>query len=252
MTPSDLPPEKHSSSSLLRLAPYLAMRTSLSRRQAERAILEGRVTIDGEKVTAFVVPRLGVIRLDNDLIPDIPMVQVWRYHKPPGVLVTRHDPQGRVTIFHQLRHHIPDGPLVTVGRLDYASEGLILVTNRPRVAHILETSHWKRTYLVTVRGSYTPHDLALVRRGPTIQGITYRPCDVSVVSRTDKKSQLKITLTEGKNREIRILLASINLQVIQLKRLTFGPFVLGSLALGHIESVPSKDLTAWLGEGRTQ
>ena len=210
----------------MRLAPYIASRASLSRRQAERAILEGRVCVNGVVWKDFLMDPEAHITLDGQALGALPTPRLWSYFKPRGQLVTRDDPQGRPTVFDALRRQRPHGPLVTVGRLDYASEGLLLVTNTPTLAHRLETSGLERVYIVQVRGGVNPTDLDRIQRGCTYEGMTYRPCAIQVQSRCGPLTILQITLTEGKNREIRHLMRSAHLSVQRLMRQSFGPFSL--------------------------
>ena len=123
-----------------------------------------------------------------------------------------------------LRTYVPDGPLVTVGRLDYDSEGLLLVANSPTLVHTLETSTMERCYIVHVRGHLKDRDLDHIRRGCTYEGVHYRPCALSIQQRRGMTSVLRIVLTEGKNREIRCLMRSAHLTVQRLIRISFGPF----------------------------
>lgn len=211
---------------MIRLAPYIASRSALSRRQAERAILEGRVTVNGVVWRDFLIDSHSEVVLDGRPVSVLPSPMLWSYFKPRRQIVTRHDPQGRTTVFDVLRTYVPDGPLLTVGRLDYDSEGLLLVSNSPTLVHMLETSPMERCYTVHVHGCMKETHLERIRRGCTYEGIHYRPCAIKVQKRQGKNGILKIVLTEGKNREIRRLMRSAHLSVARLMRQSFGPFAL--------------------------
>lgn len=227
-----------------RLAPYIAQRFRLSRREAEKAIVQGRVCIDGTVYRDFVCDDLvfqeGRISVDDTLLEAPPLLQVWSYHKPPGEIVTRRDPQKRRTVFHTLEKLLPpsilEKPLVSIGRLDYLSEGLLLFTNQPSFAHMAETQRWSRTYHVWVQGVLKAKALDWLRLGACIEGVFYRPCTISLLASTRYDHCLKIILDEGKNREIRRLMKAIDLKVVRLKRISFGSFHLGTLSAEHIRS----------------
>jgi pseudouridine synthase len=174
-------PEQAVVGGTVRLAPYLAARTDLSRRQAETAILEGRIQVDGQVWRQFYAPEHCMIALDGYALEEAkPMARLWVYHKPPGQIVSRIDPQGRPTIFQavasQLGSIVQGQRLLSVGRLDYESEGLLLITNTPALAHFLETSRLVRTYQVWVEGCPDARTFDDLARGMVVDGVQYRPC----------------------------------------------------------------------------
>jgi 23S rRNA pseudouridine2605 synthase len=229
-----------------RLAPYIAARSVLSRRQAEQALLDGRITLNGIPITSFCFSQdqahsLNQLALDGTVL-DLPPAKVWMYHKPMGVIVTHYDPQGRLTFLEALGEHCPDGPLVSVGRLDLYSEGLLLLTNRPSIAHKLERSSWRRRYRVWINGMLSPEAMTWLEQGPTLDGIVYRPCSISIEQANAQGSCILLTLQEGKNREIRRLIGALDLKIQRLVRIAFGPFALRNLALGTLKDIPASFL----------
>lgn len=235
-----------SSHSLVRLAPYIASHSSLSRRQAEQMITQGRVSMDGQVIKEFVVPQIGRVCIDNQELERTTSPQLWVYYKPVGELVTRVDPEGRRTIFDTLRTYVPEGRLVSVGRLDYASEGLLLITNTPGLAHALETSPLRRKYHVWVEGRVHPPHLYELSQGACIEGIRYKPCRIKIKENKGNKAQIIMSLKEGKKREIRILLGSMGLTVTRLLRLSFGPFELGDTKEKGFVSLPFESFCPYL------
>ena len=240
-----------SSPSFVRLAPYIASHSAFSRRQAEQMIIQGRVTMDGQIIKEFVVPHIGSVSIDGQALERTPDPQLWSYYKPVGELVTRSDPQGRRTIFETLRTQVPEGRLISVGRLDYASEGLLLITNTPTLAHNLETSPLRRKYHVWVEGRLHPPHLFELSQGAYIEGIRYKPCRIKIIETKAGKAQLSMSLKEGKKREIRILLASIGLTVTRLLRLSFGSFDLGDLKERQLLSLPFDSFSSFTGSAET-
>ena len=231
---------------MIRLAPYIAQRAPLSRRQAEQAIKMGRIAVDGVVATDFYAESFTTIALDGADLLLPPSPKMWIYYKPVGELVTRFDPQGRPTVFDALRPQLPEGPLVCVGRLDYESEGLLLLTNAPSVAHSLEKGRLNRCYRVWVRGQLTEDRINALENGMTIEDIYYRPCRIMVERQSDGCSQVLVTLTEGKKREIRVLMSAINQHVTRLMRISFGPFRLGGLVAGNVIPVEDAAVDAFL------
>ena len=231
---------------MIRLAPYIAQRAPLSRRQAEEAIKMGRIMVDGVVTTEFYAAAFETIALDGEALLLPPPAKMWIYYKPVGELVTRFDPQGRPTVFDAVRPQLPDGPLVCVGRLDYESEGLLLLTNNPAVAHSLEKGRLHRCYRVWLRGQLTEERIKELESGMTIDEIYYRPCRVMVERQSDGQSQVLITLTEGKKREIRVLMSSVHQHVTRLMRISFGTFRLGGLTAGNLIPVPDEDVETFL------
>ncbi len=217
-----------------RIAKTLARAGLCSRREAERWIGEGRVTVDGERLTspAFNVMPGADIRVDGKHLPDAPPPRLWRFHKTAGLITTNKDPEGRPTIFDHLP---PDMPRVlTVGRLDMASEGLLLLVNDGGLARHIElpATGWTRRYRVRVHGRVDEKLLAKLAQGVTVEDVRYGPIEASVERQRGANAWLKIALKEGKNREIRKVLESLGYPVNRLIRISFGPFQLGTLPPG--------------------
>jgi 23S rRNA pseudouridine2605 synthase len=232
------------------LAQYLARGGVASRRLAITLIKNGRVTLNKRVVDnpQTKVPLNAIVTLDGERVsaPDTP--KLWKYHKPKGLMVTRHDPQGRPIVFdalpEELRH------LQAVGRLDFNSEGLLLLTNHGGLArHLtLPKNGWKRRYKVRAFGTPTPDDLAPLCTGMTLEGIIMKADSATITSQQGRNVWLDIVLKEGKNREIRKLLDAINLPVSRLIRTSFGAVHLGGLEEGAVEEIPQKALVSMLGE----
>lgn len=225
-----------------RIAKRMARAGLCSRRDAERWIFEGRVTIDGEVLTtpAIVVTDKMEVRVDGKLLNEVPASRVWVYHKPDGLLTTHHDPQGRPTIFESLPPSMPR--VISIGRLDLNSEGLILLTNDGALSRYAElpSTGWARAYQVRVYGTVDEAALAALTKGITIDGITYGRIEAEVEDfhgNTRSNTWLFMTLYEGKNREIRKVLAYLGLRVNRLIRVSYGPFSLGDLQPGQVKEV---------------
>ncbi len=234
-----------------RIAKRMARVGLCSRREAERWIFDGRVAIDGEILTtpAMVVTDKMQILVDGKPLNEAPASRIWVYHKPPGLLTTHHDPQGRPTIFGALPSSLPR--VISIGRLDLNSEGLILLTNDGELARHAElpSNRWARSYQVRVYGSVDEASLADLIHGVTIDGVTYGPIEAEVMkgSQVDNRHRrsntwLFMTLYEGKNREIRKVLAYLGLRVNRLLRVTYGPFSLGDLKAEQIKEVSRADI----------
>ena len=232
-----------------RIAKVMARAGLCSRRDAERWIAEGRVAVDGAVLTgpAVTVTPESRVLVDGKPLPLREPARLWRYHKPRGLLTTARDPEGRRTVFEALPRELPR--LVAVGRLDVASEGLLLLTNDGGVARRLELPEtgWVRRYRVRVFGTVDAERLAALADGVTIEGIHYAGIEAAVDSRTGRNAWLTMALKEGKNREVRRVCEHLDLQVNRLIRIAFGPFQLGSLSRGAIEEVPRATLERRLG-----
>ncbi len=232
-----------------RIAKRLARAGLCSRREAERWIIAGRVKVDGKVLDspACVVTAKSKIEVDEKPLASAEPTKLWRYHKPKGLLTTNSDPEGRATVFEKLPADMPR--VLSVGRLDLNTEGLLLLTNDGDLARHLElpSTGWSRRYRVRVYGSVDEKALAGLADGVHIEGISYGAIEAKLDSTQRGNSWLSLALKEGKNREIRRVMEHLNLQVSHLIRLSYGPFQLGDLARGEIAPVPRRILRDQLG-----
>jgi 23S rRNA pseudouridine2605 synthase len=227
-----------------RIAKFLARAGVASRRDAERLLAGGKVLVNNVRVdhpATFVSPG-DIVVVDGAVIDAPQRARLWRYHKPDGVMTTHKDPQGRPTVFEKMPAGMPR--VVSVGRLDLNSEGLLLLTNDGALARQLElpANGWLRRYRVRVHGEVEPAALASLGRGLTIEGVRYAPIEAGLDSKRGSNAWLTVSLHEGRNREIRRVTAHLNLAVTRLIRVAYGPFQLGNLARGEIAEVPPKVL----------
>jgi 23S rRNA pseudouridine2605 synthase len=235
-----------------RIAKVMARAGLCSRRDAEAWIGEGRVALNG---VALANPAVNVRRDDKITVDGEPLAhrartRLFLFHKPRGLVTTARDPQGRPTIFAYLREHWPDGPrVVSIGRLDINSEGLLLLTNDGGLARVLElpSTGWVRRYRVRAKGETDQAILDRLRDGLTLEGMKYAGIEATLDRAPGANSWLTMALREGKNREIKRVLEHIGLQVNRLIRLSFGPFQLGLLAEGAVEEVRTRVLRDQLG-----
>jgi 23S rRNA pseudouridine2605 synthase len=234
---------------LERIARVIARAGVSSRREAERWIAEGRVKLDGEtvKTPALNVAPDAKITVDGRPLPAREEVRVWRYHKPRGLLTTHRDPQGRPTIFEKLPPEL--GHLLSIGRLDLNSEGLLLLTNDGALARRLElpANAWIRRYRARVFGRPTAESLAALAKGMEIDGMRYGPIEASLDRQQGSNAWITLALSEGKNREVRRVLEHLGYTVGRLIRVAYGPFQLGALVRGTMEEVPRRILKDQLG-----
>jgi len=232
-----------------RIAKVLARAGLCSRRDAERWIAAGRVSVDGRVLTtpAVAVTAANDVRVDGAPLPSPERPRLWRYHKPIGLVTTHRDEKGRPTVFDALPKELPR--VVSVGRLDLNSEGLLLLTNDGALARRLElpATGWLRRYKVRVHGEVDPDRLAALEKGITIAGTAYGPIRASLEREQGSNAWIALALREGKNREVRRVLEHLGLPVTRLIRLSFGPFQLGNLARGAVAEVPRKVLAEQLG-----
>mgnify|MGYP000821116437 FL=1 len=232
-----------------RLAKFMARSGVCSRRQAEEYILQKRVTVNGEIVEspAFNVTGDEKILFDGEKLPEIQQTRLWLYHKPTGLVTTHKDEKERPTVFDNLPAGMPR--VISVGRLDLNSEGLLLLTNNGELSRKLElpSNGWLRRYKVRVHGAVDDKKLKALLKGTVIDGVEYGPVKAEIESTQGSNSWLLVTLSEGKNREIRKVMKSIGLDVARLIRLSYGPFQLGSLNKGEAREVPAKVLKEQLG-----
>lgn len=232
-----------------RIAKRIARAGVCSRRDAEKLVEAGRVAVNGIRITS---PALNVgpadeITIDGAALPKPEQTRLFRYHKPKACLTTARDPQGRPTIFDHLPKDLPR--LMTIGRLDFNTEGLLLLTNDGALARALElpATGWLRRYRVRAHGRVDETKLAALARGVTVDGIDYGPVEAAVERLQGANMWLMIGIREGKNREVRKILEHLGLTVNRLIRVSFGPFHLGSLKRGIIEEVPRKALLEQAG-----
>ncbi len=234
-----------------RIAKRLARAGLCSRRDAERWIAEGRVAVDGETLTspAVTVGENSRIVVDGKLLPDAERTRLWRYHKPAGLVTSHKDPQGRPTVFDHLPDDVPR--VISVGRLDLNSEGLLLLTNDGALARRLElpATGWVRRYRVRVHGEPDAGRLAALERGVTVDGLAYGPIKAVLDRQQGSNAWLTISLKEGKNREVRKVMEHLGWTVTRLIRIAYGPFQLGLLEPGQVDEVPARVLKEQLGGG---
>jgi len=227
-----------------RIAKVVARAGLCSRREAERWVEAGRVAIGGKvlKSAAMNVRPGDQVTVDGKPLPDAEPTRLWRYHKPAGLVTTNKDPEGRDTVFDKLPKDMPR--VLTVGRLDLNSEGLLLLTNDGELARRLELPEtgWSRCYRVRVHGNVDEQRLAWLKKGITIEGITYQPIEAALDQQTGHNSWLTVTLHEGKNREIRRVMEHLGLSVNRLIRVSYGPFDLGKMVRGQVIEMPPKIL----------
>ncbi len=232
-----------------RIAKWLARAGVCSRRDAEKLIAEGRIVLNGAPVTqpaTFVGPD-DVVQVDGRAVHEPERTRLFRYHKPAGLMTTHKDPEGRPTVFDKLPPGLPR--LISVGRLDLNSEGLLLLTNDGALSRKLELPEngWTRRYRVRVFGHVDPRALAALAKGVTIEGVRYAPIEAGLDSRKGDNAWLTVALQEGKNREVRRVMAHLGLEVSRLIRVAYGPFQLGTLPKGAVEEVNPKVLREQLG-----
>ena len=237
-----------------RVAKVIARAGLCSRREAERWIAAGRVTLDGERLAtpATLAGPESAILVDGQPLPKREPARLWLYHKPRGLMTTSRDPQGRPTVFERLPKDMPR--VVSVGRLDLTSEGLMLLTNDGSLArHLaLPATGWLRRYRARVYGTVEPERLAALAKGATIEGVRYGPIRAHLEEHArpgrTANAWLALSLAEGKNREVRRVCEHLGLTVSRLIRVAYGPFQLGGLARGEVREVSRGVLRQQLGE----
>jgi 23S rRNA pseudouridine2605 synthase len=232
-----------------RIAKAIARAGLASRREAEAWIAAGRIAVNGEVIRspAFDVTAHDRVSVDGELLPAKERTRLFLYHKRRRLLTTRSDPQGRPTIFAALPKNLPR--LISIGRLDFNTEGLLLLTNDGALARVLElpATGWLRRYRVRAHGSVTQQQLDSLRQGVSVDGIHYGAIDATLDRVQGSNLWLTFAIREGKNREVRNVLSQLGLRVTRLIRVSFGPFRLGDLDEGEIEEVRTRVLRQQLG-----
>jgi len=232
-----------------RIAKVMARAGLCSRRDAEVWIREGRVKVDGKilESPAFCVTSQNRILVDGKPLPHTESARLWLYYKPKGLVTTHKDEKGRPTIFESLPKDLPR--VISIGRLDLNSEGLLLLTNDGELARHLElpSTAWIRKYRVRVHGKVDAEKLLTLEKGVTIEGIHYGPIQATLDRQKGDNAWLTVGLQEGKNRELRRVFEFLGWPVMRLIRISYGPFQLGPLKPGEVKSVAPRILKDQLG-----
>ena len=229
-----------------RIAKVMARAGLCSRRDAEKWIVEGRVSVNGKAIDS---PALNVLPSDRIIVDAKPMnkenrreTRLFRYNKPVGLVTSHKDEQGRQTVFESSPDNLPR--LISVGRLDLNTQGLLLLTNDGELSRFMElpSTGWARRYKVRAYGHISQERLDDLKKGVTIEGVKYAGIDAKLEKQQGDNVWMSITLKEGKNREIRRVMEYLGLRVNRLIRLSYGPFQLGNLAEGKVEEIKGKVL----------
>src|SRR3954469_4102824 len=239
-----VPAEPQRSGGAQRIAKLLARAGIASRREVERLIAEGRIALNGETVTtpATLLESLEGVTYDGRPVRAAKATRLFRFYKPQRALTAEHDPKGRPTIYDRLPSGLPR--LIPVGRLDFMTEGLLLLTNDGELKRQLELPRTgvARTYRARAFGTVTQAQLERLAEGITIDGIRYGSINANLERRTGRNCWVEMSLTEGKNREVRNVLAHLGLQVSRLIRIAYGPLTLEALEPGDVDEVPEGQL----------
>jgi 23S rRNA pseudouridine2605 synthase len=234
----------------MRIAKAIARSGLCSRRDAERLIEEGRVSVNDRVLStpAYLVDARDTITVDGQQLPEAGPIRLWRYHKPKGLVTSHRDPLGRRTVFEALPAGMPR--VVSVGRLDLNTEGLLLLTTDGRLARHLElpSTGWIRRYRVRAHGKITQKELDGLAEGVTVDGIRYGSIKAKLDSQRGRNVWLTLSLREGKNREVKRVLEHLGLTVNRLIRVSFGPFLLGDLKPGEVKEVRPGVIAAQVGK----
>ncbi len=232
-----------------RIAKRIARAGVCSRRDAERMIEAGRVKVNGAVLQspACTVTAADKILIDGAALPEAEATRLWRYHKPSGLVTSHKDPEGRATVFQKLPADLPR--LISIGRLDFNTEGLLLLTNDGALARELElpSTGWVRRYRVRAHGRIEQTALDRLKKGIEIDGVRYGEIDARLDKVQGGNVWLTLSLREGKNREVKKVLEHLGLKVNRLLRLSYGPFQLGDLPRGEVKEVPRRTMREQLG-----
>ena len=232
-----------------RIAKRIARAGICSRREAETYIADGRVKVNGELLEspAFTVTEKDIVEVDNVRLNKAEPPRLWRYHKPRGLVVSNRDEKGRDTIFTHLPTSLPR--VISVGRLDIDSEGLLLLTNDGDLARHLElpATGWTRKYRVRVHGRVEEKKLEEIAEGVVVDGVQYGPVLARLDTQKNSNAWLTIAIKEGRNREVRNIMEHLGYPVTRLLRLSYGPFLLGRLEAGGVDEVKPSVLAEQLG-----
>ncbi|BDA82818.1 pseudouridine synthase [Aureimonas sp. SA4125] len=243
-------PETDEPAGSMRIAKRLARAGIASRRDAEGMIADGRIKVNGKVLDtpALVVTGKDRIEVDNQPLTPIERTRLWLFHKPAGVVTTNRDPEGRPTVFDRLPEDLPR--VLSVGRLDINTEGLLLLTNDGGLARILElpATGWLRRYRVRAHGTVTQAQLDALRQGIAVDGVFYGAIEATLDSEKGANVWLTLGLREGKNREVKRILGHLGLDVNRLIRLSFGPFQLGDIPEGAVREINGRMLRDQLGD----
>lgn len=223
----------------MRIAKAISDAGICSRRAAEKLIFDQKVKLNGRLILspAINVSETDLIEVEGRVIPGKPRLRIWLYHKPPGLITTYHDPEGRPTIFESLPANMPK--VISVGRLDIQSEGLLILTNSGDFAREMElpSSGVMRKYMVHTFGSCELSEIKTAENGITIDGEFFKPASISLIKLSGMNSIFEVVLTEGKNREIRKIFAHFGLKIKKLIRTEYGKYQLGNLAPGKLVEI---------------
>jgi 23S rRNA pseudouridine2605 synthase len=235
-----------------RIAKLLARAGIASRREVERMIADGRVAVDGKVLDtpATILPNLKGVSVDGKPVATPEPTLLFAFHKPTGLITAEHDPRGRPTIYAALTNALPKGTprLMPVGRLDYNTEGLLLLTNDGGLKRQMElpATGIPRTYRARAFGDVSQEQLEALIEGVEIEGVRYGPIDANLERGTSgsgmRNQWIEVSITEGKNREVRRVLEYLGLKVNRLIRTAYGPFTLGDLARGQATRIRKADL----------
>ncbi len=233
-----------------RIAKRMARAGLCSRREAEKWIEAGRVTVNGECLTtpAFTVGPKDEITVDGKPLQAKERTRLWLYHKPSGLVTTNRDPEGRRTVFDALPAGLPR--VISVGRLDISTEGLLLLTNDGGLARVLELpdTGWLRRYRARAHGQVTQEALDRLKDGIAVNGVLYGPIEALIDREQGSNTWLTVAFREGKNREVKEVLGSLGLEVTRLIRISYGPFRLGDMPVGSVREIRGRTLRDQLGE----